>query len=108
MGELIDIIDKGFEHGGRLEDPTEQEELADAVEQAITLLDTGKSRVAEKVGDDWQVNSTRTPSLSSLDDETFIVGGGFSGEAEIDGPDDSVITLFAENERDGFLVRVCP
>ena len=56
MREMIDIIDEGFEVGGRLEDAAEQERLADAVERAVALLDTGEARVAEKIGDDWQVN----------------------------------------------------
>ena len=56
MHEMIEIIDKGFEHGGQLADPAEQERLTDAVAQAVELLDTGAARVAEKSGGDWQVN----------------------------------------------------
>ena len=56
MHELIEIIDKGFEQGGRLQDATEQERLADAVETAIAMLDAGEARVAEKVDGDWRVN----------------------------------------------------
>ena len=56
MQDLIDIIDAGFASGARM--PTEDEEarLADAVSQAITMLDSGEARVAEKVGGEWQVN----------------------------------------------------
>ncbi len=56
MREMIDIIDKGFEQSGNLEDAAEQEHLADAVERAITLLDSGNARVAEKIDGEWRVN----------------------------------------------------
>lgn len=56
MHELIEIIELGFEAGGRMRDTADQERLADAVEQAITMLDAGEVRVAEKTGNDWQVN----------------------------------------------------
>ena len=56
MHDIIEIIDKGFEQGGRLQDATEQERLADAVETAIAMLDAGEARVAEKVDGDWRVN----------------------------------------------------
>jgi 2,3,4,5-tetrahydropyridine-2-carboxylate N-succinyltransferase len=56
MKDIIDIIDKGFEHGGRLDDRREQERLADAVESAIAMLDAGEARVAEKKDGQWQVN----------------------------------------------------
>ncbi len=56
MSELSDIIERGFEQSGRMKDPQEQEQLADAVSQAIALLDTGEARVAEPVDGDWHVN----------------------------------------------------
>jgi len=56
MREIIDIIEKGFEHGGKLADAKEQEQLADAVESAIAMLDSGEARVAEKTDGGWQVN----------------------------------------------------
>ena len=55
MDELANIIDRGFEAGGRLQDDAEQERLADAVARAISMLDSGKARVAEKVDGEWQV-----------------------------------------------------
>jgi 2,3,4,5-tetrahydropyridine-2-carboxylate N-succinyltransferase len=55
MDKLADIIDKGFEAGGRLQDDAEQERLADAVDRAISMLDSGKARVAEHVDGQWQV-----------------------------------------------------
>ena len=56
MQELIDIIDKGFDAGARLEDDVEARQLADAVGQALAMLDRGEARVAEKTADGWQVN----------------------------------------------------
>jgi 2,3,4,5-tetrahydropyridine-2-carboxylate N-succinyltransferase len=56
MQDLIEIIERGFDQSGRLEKATDQERLVEAVNQAVTLLDAGKARVAEKVDGDWQVN----------------------------------------------------
>jgi len=56
MQELIDIIDKGFDAGGRMESDDEQSALVDAVRIAIDELDAGKARVAEKVDGNWHVN----------------------------------------------------
>ena len=78
MRELIDIIDKGFEHGGRLDDSSEQERLADAVENAIALLDSGEARVAEKADGGWQVNQwlKKAVLLSfRLNDNSALEGG---------------------------------
>ncbi len=55
MDELAKIIDQGFEAGGRMASAAEQEQLADAVQTAIDLLDTGQHRVAEKIEGEWQV-----------------------------------------------------
>jgi 2,3,4,5-tetrahydropyridine-2-carboxylate N-succinyltransferase len=56
MQELIDIIERGFDRSGKMDDAAEQVLLADSVQQAIAMLDTGEERVAEKVDGDWQVN----------------------------------------------------
>jgi 2,3,4,5-tetrahydropyridine-2-carboxylate N-succinyltransferase len=56
MQELINIIEKGFDVGGRMADAGEQKQLDGAVNQALTLLDSGQARVAERAGDGWQVN----------------------------------------------------
>src|SRR5688500_15330967 len=46
------LIDAAFEDGALLQD----KDHAAAVEEAIALLDQGKARVAEQVGDEWVVN----------------------------------------------------
>ena len=56
MQEHIDIIERGFEQGGRMANAHEQEQLTSAVKQAIAELDTGEARVAEQVDGQWQVN----------------------------------------------------
>ena len=38
MQDLIDIIERGFEHGGRLSDDNEQRQLTEAVQEAIAAL----------------------------------------------------------------------
>jgi len=56
MQDLIGIIERGFDRGGRLESAADQKQLMEAVQEAVTLLDAGEARVAEKVDGDWQVN----------------------------------------------------
>ena len=56
MQELIDIIESGFESGGKMADAAETGRLNDAVQAAIAMLDAGTCRVAEPREDGWQVN----------------------------------------------------
>jgi len=56
MTDLIDIIERGFDQSGRMDDAAEQEQLLDAVRQAISALDAGEVRVAEYIDGDWRVN----------------------------------------------------
>jgi 2,3,4,5-tetrahydropyridine-2-carboxylate N-succinyltransferase len=56
MNDIIDIIEKGFEHGGRLDDSAQQERLVDAVDAAIAMLDAGEARVAAQKDGQWHVN----------------------------------------------------
>jgi 2,3,4,5-tetrahydropyridine-2-carboxylate N-succinyltransferase len=56
MQDLIEIIERGFDCSGQMDDAAEQVLLADSVQQAIALLDSGEARVAEKVDGDWHVN----------------------------------------------------
>ncbi len=56
MQQLIDIIEKGFESGGKMADADESKQLHDAVQSAITMLDAGTARVAEPHADGWRVN----------------------------------------------------
>ncbi len=56
MQEMIDIIENGFESGGKMTDAAETGRLRDAVTSAIAMLDAGTCRVAEPREDGWQVN----------------------------------------------------
>ncbi len=56
-------------------------EIRDAVETALDLLDSGQARVAEKVGDEWQVNQWLKMAvlLSFRLTPTVVMGGGPGG-----------------------------
>ena len=56
MQHLIEIINKGFEKSARMDSDAERQELADAVQQALAMLDSGETRVAEQINGEWQVN----------------------------------------------------
>jgi 2,3,4,5-tetrahydropyridine-2-carboxylate N-succinyltransferase len=56
MTDLMKIIEHGFEHGGRMSSDRALSELSDAVETAITMLDNGEARVAEKIDGKWHVH----------------------------------------------------
>ena len=55
--------------------------VREAVEAALDLLDSGKARVAEKVGDDWQVNQwlKKAVLLSFRLNDMEIIHGGPDG-----------------------------
>lgn len=52
---LIDRIEVGFDSASDA-DAMDDAGLREAVDEAMTLLDEGKARVAEKTGGEWQVN----------------------------------------------------
>lgn len=54
MQDLEAIIENAFDN--RSQGFDDKEKVAAAVQEAIALLDSGKARVAEKRGADWQVN----------------------------------------------------
>ena len=56
MQDLMTIIDRGFEASGRLDSDAETAALVAAVDEALTLLDTGEARVADKIHGDWHVH----------------------------------------------------
>ncbi|HWK74576.1 MAG TPA: 2,3,4,5-tetrahydropyridine-2,6-dicarboxylate N-succinyltransferase [Povalibacter sp.] len=53
---LASLIDSAFERRAEFSPANAPADVRDAVEQAITLLDSGKARVAEKRDGTWQVN----------------------------------------------------
>lgn len=56
MQDLMKIIDDGFDNGGRTESEAERSELVSAVDTAVAMLDSGTTRVAEKIDGDWHVH----------------------------------------------------
>ena len=56
MQDLIAIIEQEFERRSTLSDASQHPELADAVQQALALLDSGAARVAEPSDDGWVVH----------------------------------------------------
>jgi 2,3,4,5-tetrahydropyridine-2-carboxylate N-succinyltransferase len=56
MQELAAIVDRGYEQGGRTDSDAERSGLASAVDTALTMLDTGEARVAEKIDGKWSVH----------------------------------------------------
>src|SRR5271165_4027546 len=53
--DLKDVIDAAFEDRQTIK-PGQKGDIADAVEAALALLDTGQARVAEKKNGSWIVN----------------------------------------------------
>jgi 2,3,4,5-tetrahydropyridine-2,6-dicarboxylate N-succinyltransferase len=53
---LIDTINAAFEQRVQLTPKNSPQDIRHAVEEAITLLDTGRARVAEKIDGEWRVN----------------------------------------------------
>ena len=56
MTDLIEIVERGFERGGKTDSDSERSELSGAVDTAIDMLDSGEARVAEKIDGDWHVH----------------------------------------------------
>lgn len=75
--DLKKTIDAAFERSDEINTSTKGE-VRDAVEAALELLDNGKSRVAEKQGDEWVVNQwlKKAVLLSFRLTPTKIIGGG--------------------------------
>lgn len=80
MQELTEIIDLGFARSGKMETTGEQLHLAEAVEQAIDMLNTGTARVAEKIDGQWQVNQwlKKAVLLSFRLNDNDVIEGGYA------------------------------
>jgi 2,3,4,5-tetrahydropyridine-2-carboxylate N-succinyltransferase len=80
MQDLIKIIDAGFDKGGRTESDAERAELVSAIDTAVTMLDSGKARVAEKIDGDWHVNQwlKKAVLLSFRLTDNEIVDAGYT------------------------------
>ena len=80
MQSLIKTIESGFERRGQLGTAGDEAELADAVAQAIALLDSGEARVAEKENGTWRVNQwlKKAVLLSFRLADNAVMPGGHS------------------------------
>ena len=81
---LQDVIDAAFEDRQAIK-PGQKGEVADAVEAALTLLDKGEARVAEKTDGKWIVHAwlKKAVLLSFRLNDNRVMGGtgGGTGEA---------------------------
>ncbi len=78
MSELQSIIEEAFERRADITPRNVETHISDAVTKAVTLLDSGEARVAEKVDGDWVVNEwlKKAVLLSfRINDNEFIKGG---------------------------------
>ena len=78
MSDIQQIIEDAFEHRADITPRNVETLVKDAVTEAITLLDSGKARVAEPVDGGWQVNEwlKKAVLLSfRIEDNQFIKGG---------------------------------
>lgn len=56
MAEIKDIIEQAFEQRADITPNSVSEEVRNAVETAITMIDQGEARVAEKISGEWVVH----------------------------------------------------
>lgn len=80
MHELIDIVERGFDAGARMDSDAELAALKGAVAEAIRMLDTGEARVAEKIDGDWHVHQwlKKAVLLSFRLSDNEVVDAGYS------------------------------
>jgi 2,3,4,5-tetrahydropyridine-2-carboxylate N-succinyltransferase len=80
MQDLIKIIDDGFDKGGRTDSDAERSELVSAIDTAVSMLDSGKARVAEKIDGDWHVSQwlKKAVLLSFRLTDNEIVDAGYT------------------------------
>ena len=107
MTEIMAIVERGFERGGRMDSDAELAELTDAVETAIEMLDSGAARVAEKTDEGWQVHQwlKKAVLLSFRLKGNTVIEGGHSRFY------DKVPLKYADYDADRFAaegVRVVP
>ena len=78
MSDLKNTIEEAFERRADITPRNVETHVADAVTEAVNLLDSGEARVAEKVDGDWIVNEwlKKAVLLSfRINDNEFIKGG---------------------------------
>lgn len=78
MSNLENIINQAFENRADISPATVSADIRSAVEEAISLLDSGKARVAEKASGEWVVNQwlKKAVLLSFKINENRVIEGG--------------------------------
>jgi 2,3,4,5-tetrahydropyridine-2,6-dicarboxylate N-succinyltransferase len=78
MTELENTINNAFEQRADITPANATAEVRNAVNEALTLLDTGKARVAEKINGDWVTNQwlKKAVLLSFRINENRLMDGG--------------------------------
>ncbi|MEQ1485403.1 2,3,4,5-tetrahydropyridine-2,6-dicarboxylate N-succinyltransferase [Methyloglobulus sp.] len=78
MTQLENIINNAFEQRADITPTNATAEVRNAVNEALTLLDTGKARVAEKINGDWVTNQwlKKAVLLSFRINENRLMDGG--------------------------------
>ncbi len=107
MEDLKKIIEEAFERRADITPRNVETHIADAVNEAIALLDSGQARVAEKGSDGWAVNEwlKKAVLLSFRINDNEFIKGGFTNYY------DKVESKFADHNTRAFResgVRVVP
>ena len=107
MTQLENIINVAFENRTEITPTNVSNEIRDAVEESINMLDSGQARVAEKTNGEWIVNQwlKKAVLLSFRINENRVMDGGANRYY------DKVETKFATYTPDDFQkagVRVVP
>ena len=107
MEDLKKIIEEAFERRADITPRNVETHIADAVNEAIALLDSGQARVAEKGSDGWTVNEwlKKAVLLSFRINDNEFIKGGFTNYY------DKVESKFADHNTRAFResgVRVVP
>lgn len=78
MNNIQSTIEEAFERRAQITPRNVETHVREAVHEAINLLDTGKTRVAEKVNGKWQTNQWLKKAVLlyfRIEDNQFIKGG---------------------------------
>ncbi len=107
LSQLQATIEEAFEHRTNITPRNVETHISDAVTEAVTLLDAGKVRVADKIDGNWIVNEwlKKAVLLSFRINDNEFIKGGFTNYY------DKVYSKFAEHNTRDFRnsgVRVVP
>ena len=107
MNKLENLIEESWENRAEITPSNASDELRQAVNRSLDMLDSGEARVAEPVAGDWQVNQwlKKAVLLSFRIEQNNVVEGGFTRYY------DKVALKFSQSSADDFAqggYRVVP